>query len=548
MERLSRGTIIKYLTILISVILLVRPIFNLYNLITNIPAVSIVLGSSNEMRDYASMRLAHFIYSGINPYTVDFPNATNVPFMNLYPALTPLLVSLTCHVVGTTILEGFYLVNIVLVVFTCLFIWMTIRDHITDHKTVFLVCTLINVTTFFCLFGYGDAGNPIFNFHADTVGICLTSLIFLIVYKNKNNTMLLAILSVMLIFTKQILLILVLPLFILYLLIDRKLALKYFLQCSIIGIITFVVINMLFPLYWTETIYAQFIVISDLGGIAKSLENIGDFYIRYSMYLILFAVGAVVSRIISKKSRSEYDKSEKKSLKTLINKEYFVFYLILNVVIGTLSLIYIARNYEDGYKYCQDILGPSWFLLGTIMWIKCLNNATKKENLIRIANSLITVGFCLATLFAYSHFWSNLYDKNDVYHHLQLDMLLQENAGGNMYLGMGSTQFMLNREVWESDNIWFSDGMNEYFNVECPESSLLNDLFYAEELIEAGQRYRAEVNDMVANKEFDIIAINDAEGIIDMDNLEQNYELYRSFLIKTDSNGVFDVDVWIPAE
>ena len=232
----------------------------------------------------------------------------------------------------------------------------------------------------------------------------------------------------------------------------------------------------------------------------------------------------------------------------MINKEYFVFYLILNVVIGTLSLIYIARNYEDGYKYCQDILGPSWFLLGSIMWIRCLNNVTKKENVARVAYSLITVGFCLATLFAYSHFWSNLYDKNDVYHHLQLDMLLQDNAGGNMYLGMGSTQFMLNRELWESDNIWFSDGMNEYFNVECPESSLLNDLFYAEELIEAGQRYRAEVNDMVANKEFDIIAINDAEGIIDMDVLEQNYQLYRSYLIKTDSNGIFDVDVWIPVE
>ena len=527
----------------ISLLILLWPIARIIKLTANVPTASIILNGYNELRDYVSFRLAHFAVEGINPYKVDFLQQTNVPFIPLYPGLNPLIVAIICKFTGFSIMAGFYIVNLLMLAVTSFNIWQIVKDYI-KNRFIGILVTFINVSTFFCLF-CSPLGAPIFNFHTDTIGICLTSLLFLVVYKKRQNTWLLAVLSVMLVFTKQILLIMVVPLFLWFLIIDRKLALKYFVQSCITGVIAFVLVQLMFPLYWTETIYMQFTVSTNYGTVIDALKNILDFYYKYYMYLVLIVAGLTGIIVIQIRNKGTKSKS---FIRKLIDDESFVLYLILNVLIGTLTLLYLAKCQEDGYKYCQDILSPSLFLLLVFVWNKCfagrLNiNSNKKIYM----DAVVLIALCLATTITYSHYRASYYLRNDYAAYFEFDSAISEHEGGNMYLGMNSTQYMLNRDLWETGNIWFNDGQIEYFVGDMYNNPVADRIFYSEEISNAANTYVDEVNSMIANREFCLVATCRDE-IIDMEALEANYYVSGTYWIKTDTNGSCEVKVWLPIE
>lgn len=224
-----------------SIVILSHAIIRIFFLGGNVTSFSIINNAYNEVRDYVSFRLTHFIMDGVNPYTVDFLNQTNVPFMLLYTGLNSLLVAIVCQITGISVMAGYYIVNILTYLATAFNVWLIVKNFFKESKWIAAICVLVNVATFFAL-----SGLPIFNFRTDSIGIYLTSVIFLIVYKNKRLTVPIAVLTVMLIFTKQILVVLMIPLFVYYFITDRKLSINYFFQCAACGIITFIVTDNIF--------------------------------------------------------------------------------------------------------------------------------------------------------------------------------------------------------------------------------------------------------------------------------------------------------------
>ena len=272
----------------ICVIVLIFPIIKILSLLFNISTISILINSANEVRDYVSFRLANFIIEGHNPYTEEFLDETNVPFMILYTGLFPLTVAIFCKITGSTVLLGYYCVNILIYAGTVFNLWLILNDYFDKYRVIAIVCIGICSASFFSLFGL-----PIFNFHTDTIGIYISTLIFVVIFKNDKLTLLLALLTVSLIFTKQIMVVMVLPIFIYYLIINKKLAIKFVIQCTAIGLITFTIFQLLFPLYWSETIYAQFMVSKNYGDFYQAKENIKDFYRRYKYLVMVFGVGII---------------------------------------------------------------------------------------------------------------------------------------------------------------------------------------------------------------------------------------------------------------
>ena len=527
---MDKHAVLKRTATAAGLLILAVPLAKLLFIVFNITTVSILHNAFNEVRDYVNFRLAYQIASGVNPYSPDILEGTNAPLMFFYTALMPLAAAALCRVTGLSIVAGYYIINLVLILLTAFNIMLIVKDSFKDHKITGALIVLINTSTFFAMFGL-----PVFNLHTDTVGIYLMSVIILIVYRKKEQTLLLAVLTVFLIFTKQILLVMALPLFVYYLFEDRKLAWRYLWQCAAAGIVTVAAVQILFPLYWTETIYAQFCVNGDTGYFRSALWNIYQFYRRYCMYLLFIAAG-LVYLAVKRKSRGRM------SVMSLIRNNGFIFYLMLNVLFGTLFLLYLAMGDADGWKYCQDILGTSFFLLALMVWGKCAAALSSKS----MISCLMVPALCVMTFVTCLSFGIKYYSRGSVVNMTELDSVIDAHSGEKMYLGMAANSYLLNRDIWEADDIWVNDGQIEYFYLgDYPDNAFLDRIFYRNEIEQAAVSYVDEVNRMTADKEFGLIATC-CDRIIDTDTLASNYHITGEYLIMTDTNGYVTVTVWLP--
>ena len=525
---------LKWIITILSVGILLRPLKRIVCLLINVPAASVRINGFNEVRDYVNFRLAHLIYEGINPYSLDVVSQTNAPLMFFYPAMYPLMVAVLSRLTGLSIMASYYAVNILLVVLTAVCVWLIIKDVFKDKASIIIgiLCASVCTTTFFSVFGL-----PIFNFHTDTAGILLTVVMFLIVCKKKELTLPLAVISVLLIFTKQILLIMVVPLFVYYMIRDRKLALRYFIECIVCGLVTVAVVQLCFPLYWTETIYAQFCVNNSAGTINSALWNLFHFYNRYNVMIFFDIIAGIVLAV--RRIRNRDQKVH------LDEKDWYTVFLLLNVVIGTLSMLYIARGDADGSKYCQDILAPSLFMLTVFLWSKCISYINVKHKQLGFAGLIVISAL---TAVVYLHFQVVDYSDAAIANYVELDNVIAEHEGENIYLSMLANSYSMNRNMWEDDHVWTNDGQIEYFYLgEYSDNDSINALFYRDIIENAADNYVEEVNSMVSNKEFGVVTTC-CERVLDMDLLAENYYVYNHYLLLTDTNGFVDVYVWLPRE
>lgn len=499
--------------------------------------------SFNEVRDYVSFRLTNFIMEGKNPYTLDMLSEFTVPFMDLYTPFTPLLVAALCKLTGIGVLSGNYVINILFVLLTCLNLWQIIKNLVSSHKKSVFLCVLIYVATFFTMF---LTSAPVFNFHADAVGIFMTSVIYLVVYKRKENTLLLAILTVSLVFTKQILMVLALPLFIYYLLKNKKLAWRYFAQCCICGIIVVIVMQIFFPLYWTETIYAQFFAVSSESSLFYAIYNIAHAYYRYWPLLLLLFCGIIGAFVIRRKKGGREKLKISAFVYTLMEQDYAV-YLTLNIMIGTIFLLYFSQNFVDGYKYCQDMIAPNLLLLSIYVWNKFFGDSYVKGKNQAIKQALIVLGLCISAAISYRNFSYEEFSEEDARCYTELYEIIQQYEDECIYLGMNSTQYLLQNDLWEPENIYYNDGHMEFFARDFTDNPFINRFFYHEEITKAAQNYVSKVNQMIINKEFALVTVC-GDLVVDGQILQQYYYPVGTYPIRNETNGVFDVVVWLPIE
>ena len=507
----------------------------------NIISIATMHNSYNEVRDYASFRLTHLLLEGKNPYAPELLSEINVPFLDLYTIAVPALTAAVCKLTNLQIIEGYHLVNLLLFAITVVNLWLIIRDFAPNNKILIFFCIVINSATFFAMFGV-----PLFNFRPDTATFFLSTLIFIILYKNKKRTFFLAALTVLLLFTRQFMIITSIPIFLYYLLSgEKKLAFRYFCQCIITGAAAIIFIQFLFPLYWTETIFVQFLTSKTYGEFTSAIQNIWQFYYRYFMNLVLILIGFL--RIYQIKRKSE----RKQSLSLLIHEfaaeNNFAFYLILNLFIFTIFLLYLAKCGGDGYKYCQDLLAPSLFLLTAWIWLKIFPQSMQSDTK-ETGISLLILCFCLAAVINYSHFETATYTKNDVENFIALDTDISKYGSEKMYLSINSAQYLINNDIWEPDSIDFNDGKIEYFNIQYPDNPLYDIIFHPAEIQTAANNYAKRVNDNVSSRQYSLITTC-IDNIIDMDLLGQNYHQYKTYPVKTEANGKrYEVTLWLPNE
>ncbi len=528
----------------------------------NIWSVSRLLYSYNESRDYVGIRLSQFVMNGVNPYTLE--NAANgtVPFLYQYTGVTPVLVGLLCRFTGMKIIEANYIFSFVYIILTSynLYLIFKLKSENYFHNVILFICVLLNTSTFFSMFG-----NCIITFRPDASGLYLCSLIFLITSRNPNRTTLLSVLSVLLIITKQFMIVFCIPLF-LYLLIRgiwngngqiihseknerqtkqgfcerilRGYAFRYLISCILFGLVLFFSIRMMFPLYWTEITYGQYLSTSkQVMPFKNALLNLRDFFTRYQWYWIA-SVGCIGALpVLGRKMNYQINK-----VHSCIKDHGFAVYSFLNFMCGFLTCTIIGRIRYDSYHYCGDLIGPGLFMV--MLYLMSLINRNEKIRS-KTADSAFIAVLALITLGVFGHFHFDKYQMRDIKDIGAVYSILDEHKDEEMYIGIAATGWMLKEGLIEPDHIWFNDGHTEFFNTNTAGGpSILNSIFYGkEDLGKIARNYVREVNEKVSRKEFSVITL-ELDTLIDRKLLKKNYDLQGSYRIKTD-NLTSTTEVWL---
>ena len=525
---------------LISLLILAYLLFKILDMLSNIYSVSQLFFSFDEVRDYVGIRLSQFIVEGINPYKIDTAESFTVPFLYQYTCFTPVLVGLLCKITGVSIIAGNYILNFLYVLLTAYSIYLlfTSKYSKTVHKIILYFAILINTTTFFSMFG-----NIVVTFRPDAAGIFICSLIFLIAFRDEQRTELLAALTVILILTKQFLIVFSFPLFV-YLSIREniKTAVKYAVECVAFGICLYLVVSVIFPLYWTESIYGQYVCFTN-GKISLQLndamQNLRAFFIRYRSYWVLCLV--LLAVLIHYNIRKGTNKSQ--GLYFFIEQHSFAFYVFLNILTGVLTCIYVARNGGDGYKYCGELIGPNLFIF-VLLLLTGFDFSEKKEFL----TSTLLMVLAFTTLLTIRNFKTTKYNTEDIENYQKVYSILDSysNAEKEMYIGMLANGWLLKNDLIEPENIWFNDGHTEYFNTNTEGGSRIADfIFYGKaDVGRIAQEYVKTVNEKVTRKEFSIIALSTDE-IISEQILKENYYLDDIYNLKADNNS-YNTEFWLP--
>ena len=541
--------------------------------LANVWSVSKLFFSYNEFRDYVGIRLSQFVMQGINPYLKDTATSFTVPFLYQYTGITPVLVGLLCKITHVGIIEANYFFNFFFVILTSYNYYLIFKDSFSCmlYKILLFACILLNTCTFFSM-----AGNLIVTFRPDALGLYICSLIYLIANKKANRAIPLSVLSVLLILTKQFLIIFAVPLFAYLVMLDiaksdscsipdsarreedkdsakrgfnrftlrnmwSSYAFRYIVGCLMTGLALFFLVRILFPLYWTESIYGQFLSTGRYDWpLEAALENIRDCFLRYKWYWIvgmgcffIFLIRVLLFSVEDDRKTDRYN---------FIRKHGFAVYLLLNIISAVLTCTYIARNGGDGYKYCGELIGPSLFLI-ILYLLTCIKPKQKNKEIIH--STMLTI-LAVMTVGTIHHFQLAHYTVEDIENYDAVYSVLDQHLSGQMYLGMGTTGWLIKNGLVEPENIFFNDGHVEYFNTDTTGGSVLEKfLFYGKEDIgDIAKGYVNEVNDKVSKKEFSVITTA-IDVVVERPLLEENYYLFGSYNLKADNNS-FDTEIWLP--
>lgn len=513
--------LMKYFSIILFLLLIF--LFLIFGF--NIIGATIAVNSFNELTDFTLIRATKAFYNFINPYSLDNLEK-EIPFLYLYTPIMPLISAIVSRVIHGNILLNCYIVNIIFVILTIINMIIILKEKIKKDKFVYIEFIILITFTFFSMFGL-----PIFNLRPDTIAIYVFTLIVLVLKNNYKNTNLLVFLSILQVFTKQIMFIQTLSIIIFLLLIDKKVVKQFIIKMLIFGVLTIFVICCFFPLYWAESCYTMLYVDNLLGGFDNSIYNILYFYFRYIGILFFIVIGLIN---LFKNNIKLFDKSN--VYKFILENKLIVF-VIINIFISTISLLYFAKPGIDGYKYCQDLLAPSILILFIYLSENIFQNVVLK----RYFNIILLI----ITIISLAQFDYSIYTKDNINEYYTLAKDMKKFDGEKIFFEKISVQdFDVKSKYYENKNIYFDDGHIPYFSFDIYDSSPHRIVPYLNEVHRAGVDYRNMVNEMVENQEFKMI-VTCFNLILDENILEEKYEIYRTYKIKTDVD-IHNVVSWVP--
>ena len=525
-------------TIIVNIVFLAILSLFLYiigSMAFNVIQSSIKFSIPLEVRDYVGFRVTDSILHGINPYSLENISNMSVPLLYLYTPLNPLLVAFLCKITGCSILLGNYILNFAFLFGTTSMLFLILKRYASKMKLVLYIILLLSTCTFFSMFG-----DLLFTFRADSIGIFIYSVILYLVSRDRKSTWLIALLSVLLLLTKQNMVVLALPVFLSFLFsyTDRKKSLKraflYVFQCTVFLILLVIFVQQFFPLLWTECMYVQFLS-TDTKSFFEAVMNILVCIKRNFFFALIDGIVFIICsvQIIRKrKSLSKYahGKSTKYSL-----------YLMLNIITSILSLLYFAQNGADGFKYCQEMLAIPIVLLGIQLILQGVPGI--RSSSIGPFYSNLAMALCiLITITMQMQFDVVKYSRDELSQYSELYSFIDTYSSQDIFVDKEGTGYFLKHEQEVADAAYYDDGHITYFMNLPKTSGITAKLFYVNEIHELAAYYQATIKNKIKSGDFSALVVSD---FVSKEFLQQNYSLVKSLALKNVCNGTRIVSLWV---
>lgn len=476
-----------------------------------------------EIRDLSTLRAADAFAKGVNPYSLEeIWTSGNTPQIYQYTFLQPFIVSIFMRLTGANSLAVSVVLNLIYMIMAAILVFRLIRDRYNVSLVFFIPILHQLFLTYTMFWGH----RSVFTIRADGLGILIMALIYYLLNRRPEYVEIIALLSSLLFFTKQFYVIIALPVFIYYLLCGHKNAIRYTLECMVLGIIELAVCHVIFPTYLTSTIYSQFMSAGYSGGLSDLVKNFALIALRQELPFILFII---VAMIALRKASQDKDKDNGIAIKV---DKYEIFVLV-SVVSSLLALFRIAQNGMDGIKYINAlILIPLNIIV--FMLSNRLSNAYKVENIIL----LVMLAAVLLPLQAYK--WKPM-DRSEMEAWNKIRQYSSMYDADEEYLEtVASMAFYDDADAMSKG--YYDDGHLEYFQYD--ESNALTELFVGvEEQKEAIVTYKGRLEEKIANEELRLIVTQRDNWLIKDADLENNYEVIDTIELHCVTNGKI-LEVW----
>ena len=508
----------------------IMPIFLCVILYLGIDLINLSMFSyPYELREGANIALTRSFLKGANPYTLEISlDSVRPSLFYMYPFMYSLLVA------GISIILPFVDLPLLhyIISFICGTTAAAIGAYIVKKETVSPFAPL---TTFFLMLSCSWRGAYISAF-PDTMALLMSVLLlYLVIYESKKWHMAsMAILTIMIFFTKQYFVIIAVGIWIYYLISDRKKLLRYTIYCATTGIIFAIVVSLIFPLYWT---YSLFFVNGSATRI--SVENIifcikQYCYIGFTFFPVLLMCFYGFFQLIMHRKEKPWQ-----------NRQTVLFAVFLT---SGFFLLKLGTNDGAYLTYFLQLLIPVMIILGMICFEKYVYSELGGINeSICILIIFLFVG--VSVLNVTQKFANSVYlNEDDVQEWSDIYIYLNECEGQQIYYSPNLAFYAM-----EHNQYIYDLGQNEFVNYESEgittlgawkQSKISSTLFpYVDDIIENHMDYREKLLDDIHKGVYDVV-VETQYLYFDRDDLDENYKLQATYELKS-GTVVYWTDVWV---
>lgn len=507
-----------------------------------------------EYREAANLSIARGFLDGKNVYEI--PASGPIPIY-VYGFVNPLIAAGISAITGLNLLRTFYFISFVtsfaFIILVTYEAYAIVKEQATinlfsiknqeniEIGNILLLASLF-IVTYTLTFRVGHITTI-----PDNLGMLVAVAILMLTRRSKSwkSVLIISFLVVLEFYIKAYFLFFAAPVFFYFLIKNRKLMGWYMLFCILIGIASIFIINALFPLYFIETIFFEFIEQFLNAMVDETIVDIDkyerDYMISQFVKLVVkYNCVLVVGLLVTIVNIFNFFKTKFKT----VNFDTLVYELTIIIAI---PLLFVLGKNDGAYmSYHFQLLMPGVLVVAYSYLIKAYNCQSEKHNI----NESIYRGIILSLIFissykSYVAFGKvSLLTKEQEANWEKVEKICTEAYddnqlvfGGNLVNGV-----LIDRRSFYTDY----DGHTYVSNVTkndadaIAEDKTFNAIFAdLDEMYYYAADYNSETDENFKESKYDII-IADDEAIIKRVNTAD----YNSETINLDM-GQFDCDVII---
>lgn len=306
-----------------------------------------------ELRESVTLKLADDFSKGINPYSIQMLEGERPALFNCYGFANSLIAAVVMRVFHISASLACTIISVLYKIGTLVLTWAISRKR-TQSRMLGLWAVIL---MYGCFWRYVPCGGAF----PDQLGLFLTVLVYWIIRggeKEKNfHPLLLVVIMIILFYTKLYFAAYTIGVAVFLYLKDKKSFFTFLIGGVGLGVISILMVNKIFPLYFTESIFymGSFTGI-DIFYSIKQMLALGKYYMLPIVAILVWFYVIVIKA---------WRRDRQNLFSEWINSNPFICYLVIQIICMGFCLLYFGTNDGTWLTYHLQLLLPGVIFLCT---------------------------------------------------------------------------------------------------------------------------------------------------------------------------------------